>query len=134
MEPGATHEMRYELREIDLASTLPVAEGDVFPAVFSTSRMIALMEICSARLMKPIVPAGRLSVGVGVDITHLAATPEREEVRIVSTFLGMEGKLYRVKVEVFDRGGKVGEGTHTRAVVDAARLVEGAQRRMAEAR
>ena len=124
--------MRYALREIDLASTLPIGDGDVFPAVFSTSRMIALMEICSARLMRPIVPAGKLSVGVGVDIANLAATPEREEVRVVSTFLGMEGKLYRVKVEVFDRGGKVGEGTHTRAIVDAGRLVEGARQRVAK--
>ncbi|MBM3541514.1 MAG: thioesterase [Alphaproteobacteria bacterium] len=126
--------MTHVLGERDLASTLPLGAEDSFPEVFATSRMVALMEICSARLMKAVVPVGKLSVGVGIDITHLAATPAGETVRAVSTFLGMDGKLYRFKVEILDRGGVVGRGTHTRAVVDAARLVEGAQRRMAEAR
>ncbi len=128
---GATGEMAYALRQGDLANALAVDAGDVFPPVFSTSRMIALMEICSARLMAPEVPAGRLSVGVGVNVTHLAATPGGESVRAVSIFLGMAGKLHRFKVQIFDRAGLVGEGTHTRAIVDAARLEKGAVARIA---
>ncbi len=126
--------MTHVLGERDLASTLPLGSEDAFPEVFATSRMVALMEICSARLMKAVVPAGKLSVGVGVDVTHLAATPAGETVRAVATFLGMDGRLFRFNVEVFDRGGMVGRATHTRAVVDGLRLLDGARRRMAEAR
>jgi len=43
----------------------------------------------------------------------------------------MEGKLYRFKVEAFDPAGKIGEGEHTRAVIDAERLLSGARKRIA---
>jgi fluoroacetyl-CoA thioesterase len=132
IEEGASYELSHALREGDLASDLPLAAGDAFPPVFATSRMIALMEVAAARLMKPIVPADRLSVGVSLNVTHLTATPGGETVRALATFLGMEGKLCKFRVEVHDRGGKVGEGTHTRAVVETARLLKGSGERIAK--
>ena len=62
-------------------------------------------------------------------IRHLAATPNNTEVKAVATFLGYEGKLFKFKVEAFDPAGKVGEGEHTRAIIDTARLLEGARKR-----
>ena len=53
--------------------------------------------------------------------------------RAIATFLGMEGKLYKFRVEAHDRGGMVGEGTHTRAIVDTARLLKGGADRIAKA-
>jgi predicted thioesterase len=91
--------------------------------------MIALMELAAAKGMRPLLGPGQLSVGVGVDVRHLAATPVGIEVRAVATFLGMEGKLYRFRVQAFDRGGLIGEGEHTRAVVVTDRLVNGAHAR-----
>jgi predicted thioesterase len=93
--------------------------------------MIALMELAGARLMKPILELNQLSVGVGVCIKHLAATPNHTRVSAVATFLGMEGKLYKFKVEAFDTAGKIGEGEHTRAIIDGGRLLSGAQKRIA---
>ena len=84
------------------------------------------MELAAARLMRGRLGAGQLSVGVGVNVRHLAATPVGIEVKAVATFLGMEGKLYRFKVQAFDAGGAIGDGDHTRAVVSADRLVQGA--------
>jgi len=46
----------------------------------------------------------------------------------VATFLGYEGNLFQFKVEAFDPAGKVGEGEHTRAIIDKARLLEGARK------
>ena len=62
-------------------------------------------------------------------IRHLAPTPNNTEVKAVATFLGYEGKLFKFKVEAFDHAGKVGEGEHTRAIIDMARLLEGARKR-----
>jgi predicted thioesterase len=70
-----------------------------------------------------------LSVGVDVNIRHLAATPIGAEVCARATFLGMEGKLYRFQLEAYDGGGLIGEGQHTRAVVSTERLVAGAVKR-----
>jgi predicted thioesterase len=109
----------------DTAKALSVAE-DEFPEVLATTRMIGLMEVAAARAMRGLLRSGQLSVGVGVDVRHLAATALGVEVRAAATFLGMEGKLYRFRVQAFDPGGLVGEGEHTRAIIDRERLVSGA--------
>jgi fluoroacetyl-CoA thioesterase len=129
---GETGEAAFIATDKDMASALSIAPEDEFPEVFATSRMIALMELAAARLMKSILEPDQLSVGVGVFIKHLAATPNNTEVRAVATFLGREGKLFKFKVEAFDRGGKIGEGEHTRAVVLTERLLSGAQKRISE--
>lgn len=113
----------------DSARGLALESSDHFPEVFATSRMIALMELAAARAMRPACGEGQLSVGVGIDVRHLAATPVGVEVRACATFLGMAGKLYRFRIEAFDAGGLIGEGEHTRAIVLTNRLLEGACRR-----
>jgi predicted thioesterase len=133
METGAKGECVYTVQNSDLASAVAMSPEDDFPDVLATSRMIALMELSAARLMKAVLQPGQLSVGVSVDIKHFAPTPVDEEVKAVATYLGLEGKIYQFEVEVFDRAGKVASGTHTRAIVDTARLVDGARARMAKA-
>jgi len=127
---GTTAEAAYVADDDDMASSFCVAEQDAFPQVFSTSRMIALMETAGARALRPLLQPGQLSVGVMVNIKHLAATPNHNQVSAQATFLGMEGKLYKFRVEAFDPGGKIGEGEHTRAIIDTERLVQGAKARL----
>jgi len=131
LTPGDTGEVSFVASDRDMASSLSVSSEDNFPEVFATSRMIALMELAGARLMKRVIEPHQLSVGVGVCIKHLAATPNHTEVRAVATFVEMEGRLYKFKVEAFDPAGKIGEGEHTRAVIDAERLLDGAKKRIA---
>jgi len=131
LQPGDSAQVAFIATDHDMAKALAVSSDDDFPEVFATSRMIALMELAGARLMKPILEPHQLSVGVGVFIKHLAATPNNTEVRAVATFLEMEGKLFKFKVEAFDPAGKIGEGEHTRAIIDAERLLSGALKRLA---
>ena len=131
LEIGQSLELQHEVGPADLASSL--SSSDAFPDVFATSRMIALMELVSARLMADELPPGALSAGVGVAIHHLAATPAGERVCVTSRYEGREGKLYRFHVEASDRGGLVGEGSHTRAVIDTDRLLAGAKARIDKA-
>ena len=118
----------------DTAEALCLSDEDSFPAVFATSRMIALMEIAAARVMRPLLREGELSVGVSVNVSHGAATPVGCRVRAVATSLGMEGKLHRFRVEAFDESGPIGSGEHFRAIVSTARLVGGAEKRRGPAR
>ena len=92
--------------------------------------MIALMELSAAELMKPMLIDGQLSVGVGVNITHMAATPVGEKVTAIATYVGQEDTLYKFKVEVMDRGGTVGKGIHTRAIVEVSRIMAGTVKRL----
>ncbi len=130
LEPGTATEVSYVATDRDMANALGMGDDDSFPAVFSTSRMIALMELAAAQALKPLAKPGEMSVGVIVNIKHLAATPSNTSVSTKATFLGMEGKLYRFRVEAFDPGGKIGEGEHSRAIVSTERLVQGARSRL----
>jgi predicted thioesterase len=130
MKIEQAEKLTYKIQSTDLAKYLSNDPNDNFPEVFATSRMIAIMELTAARLMKSELKKGELSVGVNVNVTHIAATPDNEEVNVVATFTGMQGKLYQFNVEMFDKGGKAGFGTHTRAIVNTSRLVQGAKDRV----
>ena len=129
MNVGESAEAALVVQPGDTAARLAISAEDAYPEVFATSRMIALMEVAASRLMRPLLQAGQLSVGVSVDVRHTAATPIGGRVRAVATYLGAEGKLFRFKVEAFDEGGPIGDGEHTRAIIATERLLAGAARR-----
>ena len=115
----------------DTARHIALAPEDAFPEVFATSRMIALMEIAAARAMRPLLGEGQLSVGVSISVRHTAATLAGCQVRAVARWLRNEGRLMHFDVQAFDEAGLIGEGEHTRAIVDTARLLTGAEKRRA---
>lgn len=123
---GIELKINYVVQSCDLAKSLSIDPQDDFPEVLATSRMIALMELAAARLMKPELKSGELSVGVNVNVSHLAATPNEAQVTAIAKFVRLEGKLYHFEVELHDAGGQVGVGHHTRAIVKTDRLVQGA--------
>lgn len=129
IDEGTTGEAHLTVTHGDTAAALSISGDDAFPAVFATARMVALMELAAARAMRPLLGAGELSVGVSVEIRHIAPTPVGSEVRAVATYLGPEGKLFRFRVEAFDDAGPIGDGTHTRAIVATERLEAGAAKR-----
>jgi predicted thioesterase len=129
---GDTADASFVVQPSDTAKAL--STQDDFPDVFATSRMVALMEFAAARALKPLLQPGQMSVGVTLSIRHTAATPVGGNVRAVATYLGPEGKRFRFKVQAFDDAGPIGEGEHTRAIIDAERLVNGAARRKHDAR
>ena len=113
----------------DLASALNLEPEDAFPPVFATSRMVALMELAAARVLRPHLRPGELSVGVTLDVVHTAATPPGATATATARFLGRDGKLFVFEVLATDDAGEIGRCTHKRAVVTTERLVTGASRR-----
>ena len=132
LEIGIKDTIEFKVKNSDLASNLNISKDDGFPDVFATARLVALMECSAAKILIPLLKEGELSVGVGVNITHLAATLEGDTAISTATFDGMEGKLYKFSIEVVDSGGKIGIGTHTRAIVSTDRLMSGAKKRVAK--
>lgn len=130
LEIGTKATIEYKVQNKDLAANLQISIDDNFPQVFATARMVALMECSAAKMMKELLKDGELSVGVGVDIKHLAPTLENDTAISTATFVGMEGKLYKFEIEVVDSGGVIGTGVHTRAIVSNERLINGAKKRV----
>ena len=133
-EPALGEVGRAELvvQQPDCASDLNVgnAPDEKFPPVFATTRMIALMEMAGARLLKPLLQEGEMSVGVTVDIIHSAATPIGAKVTATATYRGRDGKLFVFDVLAHDPGGEIGRGTHKRAIISRERLMSGAAKRL----
>jgi fluoroacetyl-CoA thioesterase len=129
MQVGDSAEASLTVQQSDTAEAVAISGEDAFPAVFSTARMIALIEVAAARAMRPLLEPGQLSVGVALSVEHRVPTPVGGHVRAVATYLRPEGKLYRFKVEAFDDAGPIGGGEHTRAIISTERLLAGAAKR-----
>jgi fluoroacetyl-CoA thioesterase len=128
----STASARLTVAASDLANTLNLEPGDAFPPVFATSRMVGLMEVAAARILRPHLNEGEASVGVSVEVVHSAATPPGATVTATAKFVGREGKLFLFEVSAVDDAGEIGRGTHKRAVVTTERLVARASQRGAK--
>ncbi len=98
------------------------SHGSGLVPAFATPAMVALMENASVAAIQKYLSAGQTSVGIEVNIKHLAATPVGMRVRARSEVTGVDGRRVSFKVEAWDDKEKIGEGTHTRAIVDDARF------------
>lgn len=92
------------------------------PAVYGTPMMVYLMEVASAQAIQAYQPNGWVSVGIVVNIKHLAATPVGFTVRAKATVTSVTDKTVTFQVEAYDDHEKIGEGVHVRAPVDMTRF------------
>ena len=99
-----------------------IGSGD--EKVLGTPWMISFMERVSNRLIAERLPDEYLSVGVHVDVEHLAATPMNASVRVRAEVLEVIRNRVRLSIEAWDSTDKIGEGTHLRAVVDKERFMQ----------
>ena len=86
--------------------------------VYATPSMIALMEGTCAESVQPYLAEGEGTVGVAVDIKHIAATPVGMTVRCESLLKEVNGKKLVFEVNVYDEKGLVGTGIHKRAIIN----------------
>jgi fluoroacetyl-CoA thioesterase len=121
IEVGLVHEITITVQESDTARA---SGGESLPIVFSTPRMIAMLERTSHQSILPFLPKGQTSVGSVVNVRHLAATPVGMEVRFRAELLEVDGRRLRFKVEAWDSIDKIAEGEHERFIIDIARFEE----------
>lgn len=92
------------------------------PAVYATPMMIYLMEIASAHAIQRFLPSGWVSVGTEVSVRHRAATPVGVAVTATAKVTSVSGRTVTFSVEARDDVALIGEGTHTRTLVDRDRF------------
>lgn len=126
VDPEAVGEVTLTVTAAETAARFGLEPGEVYPEVFATAHMIREMERAAAKLLRPLLGAGQLSVGVRVDVSHLTPTPLGGVVTTRARLTGREGRLYWFDVWAEDAGGPIGKGRHARAIVDEMRLLAGA--------
>jgi predicted thioesterase len=91
-------------------------------AVFATPAMVALMEQAAVAAVAAYLPPGWQTVGVHVDVRHLAATPLGMTVTATAELLEVEGRRLSFRVTACDDREPIGEGTHQRVAIDLERF------------
>jgi predicted thioesterase len=129
IDAEVTGEVILTVTASDTAARFGIELGETYPEVYATAFMIREMERAAAKLMRPLLGPGQLSVGVKVEVSHLAPTPVGGIVITRARFTAQEGKLYWFEVWAEDGGGTIGKGHHARAIVDEARLLAAAETR-----
>ncbi|HEX8185923.1 MAG TPA: thioesterase family protein [Blastocatellia bacterium] len=94
------------------------------PEVYGTPIMIFHMETTAGAAIQEHLPEGWVSVGVGVNVKHLAATPVGATVTLKAEVIAVEDKTVLFAVEAHDGSRKIGEGTHARAPVEIKRFMK----------
>lgn len=125
MEVGVKGESKFVVTADRLANRV----GSGLVAVLATPMMIAGIEGTAAESVAPFLDEGKTTVGMQLNVSHVAATPEGMEVRFETelTEIAPNGKVLTFRVAAYDEAGLIGEGTHQRAIVDKARFEAKAQ-------
>ncbi|MBO56174.1 MAG: thioesterase [Verrucomicrobiales bacterium] len=92
------------------------------PAVLATPWLIWFMEHTAREAMLPHLEPTESTVGILVDIEHLAPTPLGQAVNCRAQVLRSEGSQFLFKLEAFDEQEKIANGLHKLNVIDKARF------------
>lgn len=103
-------------------TALEVGSGSLL--VYATPCMVALMEGAACEAIADCLPEDKTSVGTELSISHLSATPVGMEVWAEAEVTAVEGNMITFFVTAFDEAGKIGEGTHKRAVITSQRFLD----------
>ena len=115
---GATGSVEQLVGRGSLATTL----GSGTTNVYGTPAMIALMEQAAVTALTDILPDNLTSVGIRLDVQHLAATPLGMDVSATAVVTAVDGRIVTFTVSASDDVEEIGRGTHQRAIVDAAKF------------
>ena len=93
--------------------------------VFGTPFMAAMMENAAMTALQNYLTDSQGSVGSHLDISHEAPTPVGMTVWAEAEIYAVSenGKIVDFKVKAWDEKGTIGQGTHSRAIIDNDRFL-----------
>ena len=111
------------------AAELTVGEEHTAPSigsgkvrVLATPVMINLIEAAALAAIEHLLPPGYQSLGIHLDVHHVAATPVGMKVRATAVVENFSERTARFRVEARDEKDLIGHGTHERVVVNVAKF------------
>ena len=104
---------------------------DGMPEILCTPWLIWFLEHAARNAMLPLLEPGESTVGVVINVEHMAATPLGAEVVCRARVIYTDGPVISFQIEAHDEHEQIARGTHKLRVIEAARLarkVEGKTR------
>jgi predicted thioesterase len=117
---GDTGEIRLV---VEAPHTIDFAD-DQMPAVFSTPQLILHLEHAARKAIASVLESGENSVGIHVDVQHLAPTPMGQEVVCSARIIHVDGATITFQLEAHDEQDMIARGLHKRAVIKVDRFAK----------
>ena len=116
---------RCELEQVVTDELTAAQVGSGALPVFGTPYMAAMMECAALTCLQHFLEDGQGSVGTHLDISHEAPTPVGMKVKACAeiTNVSENGKMVDFIVKAWDEKGPIGQGTHTRAIINNERFL-----------
>ncbi len=118
LQPGRTGTASVVVTPAQMAPHL----GSGRAPVFASPAMIALMEAAAVDCVEDLLAPGQETLGIHLDVQHIAATPEGMTVTAAAELIERDGRKLVFNVEARDERELVGRGRHTRIIVDSQRF------------
>lgn len=114
-----------QLEQVVTEELTAASIGSGLLPVFGTPYMLAMMENAAQTLLGSFLEEGQGSVGTHLDVSHTAPTPVGMRVWTEAevTNVSENGKMVDFAVRAWDEKGPIGEGTHTRAIINNQRFL-----------
>ena len=119
LEIGLKYESVVEVTSANSAKTMGSGDMDVF----ATPSMVALMENAAMMAVASALPEGSATVGTQINTSHIKASPIGSTITASAELTEVEGRKLTFAVKAWDEKGVIGEGVHTRFVVDRERFL-----------
>ncbi len=115
--------LKYTKTEAVNESNTAAKVGSGLLPVYATPAMIALLEGTCAEAVAPLLDEGMTTVGTKLDVEHVAATPIGMDVVCECELVEIDRRRLVFKVEICDKAGLIGRGTHERFIVDSEKFM-----------
>ncbi|UCC85813.1 MAG: thioesterase family protein [Anaerolineales bacterium] len=116
-------------RQVDDNSTArQLGSGSV--DVLATPELVRLMEAAAVAAVADHLPVGFTTVGVAINIKHVAPTPVGLGVKVRADLVQVEGRRLKFEVLAHDEVEEIGRGIHDRVLVEADSFVAKANRKL----
>jgi len=102
-------------------SAKAVASG--LAEVFATPCMIALMENAAYLAVQDELSEGQSTVGISIDVKHMAATPMGMKVWAQAKLVEVDRKKLTFEIEAHDEAELVGTAVHERFIIDEEKFI-----------
>lgn len=127
LQTGLTYEFKFKIHENKTVPHLypESPEMQVMPKVLATGFMMGLIEWTCIKATNPHIDWPKeQSVGIEFNINHISPTPAGFVITVKVKLEKIDGRILTFHVEADDGVDKISEGTHVRAIIDAAKFNE----------
>lgn len=127
LAPGLTDTHSYLVTAANTVPHLAMDRStfDDIPEVLATAYMCVMMEGACTKVLRPHLDANEGSLGIHLNVSHVAATVPGQTVTVTATIEKVEGRKITFRVVAHDGIDKIGEGLHQRAIVPWDRFKAG---------